>query len=238
MTKMVFQESVMSSIEELFHDNILISISGKAGTGKTSLSLFLIGSFLTSLRPYEGSCIWVQASESFSKKRLDTMFRKNGEQLIYLTHNIFVTPGNKPFLSYDLQLKELKKFTTTFFPPEIKFIVIDNISHHLRYKLSRITDMEIKSDLINKFYDTNLTPLIFRCQREKINLILIHEVSFDVKSQQTRPFFSKLYERLKGVHITLSKSFVSNQRTMKLAFNNTQFSFKFTITESEFTFSE
>ena len=238
MTNMVFQESVMSSIEELFHDNILISISGKAGTGKTSLSLFLIGSFLTSLRPYDGSCIWVQASESFSKKRLDTMFRKNGEQLIYLTHNIFVTPGNKPFLFYDLQLKGLKKFTTTFLPPDIKFIVIDNISHHLRYKLSRTTDMEMKSDLINKFYDTILTPLIFRCQREKINLILIHEVSFDVKSQQTRPFFSKLYERLKGVYITLSKSFVSNQRTMKLAFNNTQFSFKFTITESGFTFSE
>ena len=171
MTKMVFQESVMSSVEELFHDNTLISISGKAGTGKTSLSLFLVGSFLTSLQPYEGSCIWVQASESFSKKRLNTLFRKNTEQLTYLTHNIFVTPGYGIFSSYDLQLNGLKKLSENNYllPPDIKFIVIDNISHHLRYKLSQMPDMEQRSHLMNIFYDSVLNPLIFLCQRENIN---------------------------------------------------------------------
>ncbi|GAH11584.1 unnamed protein product, partial [marine sediment metagenome] len=111
MTKMIFQQSVMSSIQELFRANTLISISGKAGTGKTSLSLFLIGKFLTSIQPYEGSCIWVQASEVFSKKRLYSLFERDSGQLTYLTHNIFVTPGHGPFTSYSLQLDVLKKLS-------------------------------------------------------------------------------------------------------------------------------
>ncbi|MHA1987214.1 MAG: hypothetical protein ACW98D_11285, partial [Promethearchaeota archaeon] len=90
---MTFQESVISSFQELFRGNTLISISGKGGTGKTSLSLFLIGKFLTSIQPYEGSCIWVQASEIFPKKRLHSLFEKDDEQLTYLTQNIYVTPG-------------------------------------------------------------------------------------------------------------------------------------------------
>jgi len=240
MTKMGFQESVMSSIEELFHDNTLISISGKGGTGKTTLSLFLVGNFLTSLQPYGGSCIWVQASESFSKRRLNTLFRKNTEQLAYVTQNIFITPGHGPFSSYDLQLEGLKKLSENNYllPPDIKFLVIDNISHHLRFKLSQVPDMEQRSNLINIFYDSLLNPLIFRCQRENINLILIHEVSFDVKSQRTRPFFSKLYERISGVHINLSNSFVSNQRTLELVVKDRQFSFNFILADNGFTFSK
>jgi len=240
MSKMTFQKSIMMSIKDLFHDNTVISISGKAGTGKTSLSLYLIGNFFTSSIPYGGSCVWIQASEPFSKKRLGSMFREDGEKLKYLLTNFFITPGSGPFTTYDLQIESLKKFSENDFllPPDIKFIVVDNISHHLRFKLSQISDVNQRSSLINTFYETILNPLIFRCQRDSINLILIHEVSFDVKTQQTRPFFSKLYERIRGVHIFLSKSFISNQRTIELAFNNTQITFKFDLTDNGYTFSK
>ena len=96
----------------------------------------------------------------------------------------------------------------------------------------------MRSDTINKFYDTILAPLIFRCHRDKINLILIHEVSFDVNSQQTRPFFSKLYDRLGGVHITLTKSFNSNQRVLKLIVHDLEYSFKFHLATNGFIFSK
>jgi len=240
MSKMTFQKSIMMSIKDLFHDNTVISISGKAGTGKTSLSLYLIGNFFTSSIPYGGSCVWIQASEPFSKKRLGSMFREDGEKLKYLLTNFFITPDSGPFTTYDLQIESLKKFSENDFllPPDIKFIVVDNISHHLRFKLSQISDVNQRSSLINTFYMKLLNPLIFRCQRDSINLILIHEVSFDVKTQQTRPFFSKLYERIRGVHIFLSKSFISNQRTIELAFNNTQITFKFDLTDNGYTFSK
>jgi len=240
MTKMTFQESVINSIENLFEENTLISISGKAGTGKSTLSLFLVGKFLTATHPYEGSCIWVQASDLFSKKRLHSLFSENGKQLMYITQNIFVTPGHGPFTSYSLQLESLKELSEEdyFLPPDIKFIVVDNISHHLRYKLSRVASPENRSSIINTYYDTVLTPLIFRCSREGITLILIHEVSFDVNSNQTRPFFAKLYERLQGVHITLLKSFVSNQRVLKVRFNDSQYTFKFNLNEKGFKFTK
>ena len=240
MSKMAFQKSVMNGIEDIFHESALISISGKAGTGKTSLSLFLIGNFLTSLIPYDGCCVWIQASEPFPKNRLGSMFRSNDNKLKYLTNNIFITPGSGPYSTFDIQLEALKRFSRSKYllPPDIKFIVIDNISHHLRFRFSQINDITQKAYLINEFYDTVLNPLIFRCQRENINLILIHEVSFDVKTQQTRPFFAKLYERIRGVHISLLKSFISNQRTMELKFNNTQISIKFNLVDSGFTFSK
>lgn len=240
MSKMTLQESVMNSIGDLFYDNTLVSISGKAGTGKSSLALFLAGSFLTSQHPYEGSCIWIQASESFSKKRLHSLFGSDNRQLAYLSQNIFVTPNHGPFTSYSLQLESLKKLSKEdyFLPPDVKFIIVDNISHHLRYKFSRIANPESRSSIINTYYDTVLTPLIFRCNREGINLILIHEVSFDVNSQKTRPFFSKLYDRLGGVHITLVKSFNSNQRVLKLTVQDLEYSFKFNLANNGFIFSK
>ena len=238
MNKMTHQKLILDGIKEVFHDNTVISISGKSGTGKTSLALYLVSSYLTSVIPRDGSCVWIQASESFPKKRLKTMFQDTS--LEYLINNVFITPGNGPFTSYDLQLKALKKLSEKDYllPPDLKFIVIDNISYHLRFKFSQIGDVNQRSYLINNFYETVLNPLIFRCQRESINLILIHEVSFDVKTQQTRPFFAKLYERIRGVHISLLKSFISNQRTMELKFNNTQISIKFNLVDSGFTFSK
>jgi hypothetical protein len=230
----------MNGIKDLFQENTVISISGKAGTGKTSFSLFLIGTFLTSKIPYDGSCVWVQASEPFPKKRLSSMFGDDKKKLMYLTGNFFIIPGNGPFTSYDLQLEILRDLSEkdSLLPPDLGFIVIDNISHHLRFKLSQINDVNQRSYLINNFYDTVLSPLIFRCHREKINLILIHEVSFDVESQQTRLFFSKLYERIKGVHINLSKSFISNQRTIDITCNDIQFSSEFNIIGNGFNFSK
>ena len=133
----------MNGIEDLFHENRLISISGKAGTGKTSLSLYLIGNLLTSLTPYDGSCVWIQASEPFPKKRLGSMFRNDEGKLEYLTNNIFVTPGNGPYTTFDLQLEALKRLSKNNYllPPDIKFIVIDNISYHLRFRFSQINDI-------------------------------------------------------------------------------------------------
>ena len=88
MSKMTHQNLILEGIKEIFQDNTVISISGKSGTGKTSLALYLAGYYLASDIPHDGSCVWIQASELFPKKRLKTMFQNTS--LNYLINNIFV----------------------------------------------------------------------------------------------------------------------------------------------------
>lgn len=235
---MKLQDQIFKGITELFRGFTVISISGRAGTGKTSLTLYLIGSIITSITPFKDTCIWVQASEQFPIKRLKTLFRNDGEKLEYLTNNIFIIPKLRSYSTYEKQVEQLKLFSEKDFlyPPDIKFIVIDNISHHLRFKISQVTDIAQRSSVINNFYEKVLNPLIFRCQREEINLILIHEVTFDIESQHTRPFFFKLYERINGVNISLSRLSNSPFGKLDMTFDNISLSFGYSLTDEGFIF--
>ncbi|KKK82297.1 hypothetical protein LCGC14_2804810, partial [marine sediment metagenome] len=58
---------------------------------------------------------------------------------------------------------------------------------------------------------------ILHCSREKIVLILIHEVSFNVKLQKIQPFFHTLYKRMKGLKIILKQFKPTKKRVMELA---------------------
>jgi len=191
----------------------IISISGKSGTGKTTLALQIVGQTLTS----SSYGIWVQASESFPKKRLISLFTTSPGKIDYLLKNIFVFPRNKPFSNYREQSAFFNELGTLSLPFNVKFIVIDNVSHYLRFAASLSSDIKRKVILLNQFFSSQLFPLIMRCLREGIVLILIHEVSFDPSSGKTQPFFNKLYSRIQMVSITLSKNFRSNVKTMKIS---------------------
>ncbi len=214
---MTLQSLVLRRFDELFQKNSIISISGESGTGKTSLALYLITHSLTSKSANNNSCFWIQASEQFPKKRLMSMNKGNNERCNYLLNNIYIAP-KRILSSYSEQTHFLNNVAddSFLFPPDLKFIVIDNISHHLRFQISKNSDMKLRTTILDDFYNNNLCPLILRCQREKITLILIHEVSFNVKLQKTLPFFNSLYKRIKGVNISLIKSPISNEREMQI----------------------
>jgi hypothetical protein len=206
----------ISSIYNLSQRNrSAISISGKSGTGKTILALQLISTILTE-RLLENSCVWIQASELFPKKRLLSLYKTSPGKLDYLLKNIFVIPRNKPFSNYKEQSTFFNELGTLLLPSNVKFIVIDNISHHLRLAVSLSSDIKRRVILLDQFFSSQLFPLIMRCLREKIILILIHEVSFNPSSGKTQPFFNKLYSRIQTVSITLSKNFRSNKKTMEI----------------------
>jgi len=193
-----------------------ISISGKSGTGKTILALQIASTILTSEKPYESSCVWIQASESFPKKRLISLYKTSPGKINYLLKNIFVIPRNKPFSNYREQSTFFSELGTLLLPSNMKFIVIDNISHHLRFAVSQNSDIKRRVILLDQFFSSQLFPLIMRCLRENIILILIHEVSFNPSSGKTQPFFNKLYSRIQTVSITLSKNFRSNVKKMEI----------------------
>lgn len=213
---MLTQGHPIAHIESLMFRRRVMSLSGSSGTGKTTFALQLVGSGLTRVVPYQNQCIWIQASELFPKMRLLSMFQENPKKQNYLTQNIFVTPTSKTFSNYKEQRTGLEKLIHTILPPFLKFIVVDNISHHLRYKISKIHNVGLISKMLDDFYNNSLYPLIMLCQRENMCLILIHEVSFDPISGCTLPFFHKLYDRLDLLHITLSNTLGSNLKTLKV----------------------
>ncbi len=214
----------------LTHHNI-ISISGESGTGKTTLGLQLVGTLLTYEEPYLDSCVWVQASELFSLKRLTQVFQEKGKKLKYIQNNIYVIPQERPVHTYVQQSSIIQQIIrpTAIIPPSLKYIVIDNISHHLRYMLTKFHSPKDISSLLDSFYEMQLMPLILFCKRNEIVLILIHEVTFSPKDQGNRPFFYKLYDRIKTIDMVLYNIYNNEKKNLHILFNNMNWNFQFTI---------
>lgn len=216
----------------------IISISGESGTGKTTLALQIISTILTRDTPCKNSCVWIQASEPFSKKRLTVLFKNFPGKINYLLRNVFVHPGKKPFSNYNEQSLFLSNIGTSLLPSNAKFIVIDNISHHLRFAASMYSDIRRRNIALDRFFNSQLFPLIMRCLRENLVLILIHEVSFDPNLGRNQPFFNKLYSRIQAVNISLSSRFSSKFSEMELTSGDPLISRKFRYVIKDCGFSQ
>ena len=228
-----FEElAIFSHIFDLAKENGLISIAGKSGTGKTTLALQSVSTLMTLEKPYRNQCVWIQASEQFPKKRLKSLFKSYPDKINYILKNIFVTPGIKPFSNYQQQSAYFRKLKTTIFPNSVKIIVIDNISHFLRYIIASNSDIKKRGAIMDEFFSLQLFPLIMRCLREKIILILIHEVSFNPSSGKTKPFYSKLYDRIDAINVNLSKTMGSGLKQMEISSKGTSTKFVYEIGES------
>ena len=207
---MISQDKVFTDFNRFFSRKTVISIYGASGAGKSTLSLQVIGALLTYSEPYEDCCVWFQASEAFSKKRLHQMFKDKPYELGYLTKNIFVIPPEGPCISYSQQADVISKLVkkNSILPYNLKFIVIDNISHHLRFEIMKTEGFSGYSTLVNLFFSEQLYPLIMFCEREAIKLIIIHEVSYNPASNKILPFLNKLFSRIDCFNIFPSCSTV------------------------------
>jgi len=208
--------SIIKNVQDLVLKKKIVSISGESGTGKTTLALQLATSLLLDNLPYHHQCLWVQASEQFPKKRLETMFHGKNDELQYLHSNIFLIPETI-IKTYQEQFYLLIHFEQKNLPPDLKVMVIDNISHHLRFEIAQTNEINKISVIKNAFYDELLFPLIMYCQRENIVLLLLHEVSSDVESGTTKPFFSSLYNRITGGSIFLNRHLINRELIMKFS---------------------
>ena len=206
-------------LRKLFLSKKLASIYGESSTGKTTMALQLIDFFLS---PGE-TCIWIQASEEFPIKRFNVL--SNNVNL----SQIFISPKNNTCSSYEHFLLVLKSLFDEYscLPPSVKFIVIDNISHHLRYKISQSSEVREVMAIQNDFYDNYLLRLIMMCEKEDISLILLHEITYNPNLDKNVPFYNRLYERLDSITISLEKPMGINHKIMNVKFGNRMWSFSY-----------
>ncbi|MFX1419608.1 MAG: NB-ARC domain-containing protein [Promethearchaeota archaeon] len=227
-----------SGIRRLLSYHNIISISGESGTGKTTLALQLIGKLLTYEEPYSDSCIWIQASEIFPVKRLTQIFQEQPRKFDYIQKNIYVIPPKNPIHTYEQQGSIIQHIigTPSEIPPTLKYIVIDNISHHLRYKLTHFSTPKDISIFLDAFYEIQLMPIILFCQMNEIVLILIHEVTYSPKLDKVRPFFYKLYDRIKTIDIVLSNIYNKEKKKMQINFNKKEWIIEYWLSNRGFIY--
>ncbi len=231
---MLSEHDFFNGITKLFTYNNIISVSGESGTGKTTLALYLVGNCLK-----DGEqCIWIQASEQFPIKRLDHIFEKHPKKLDSLRENIFVIPKNHIIHTYQEQCTLFQNLLveTAILPPNLRFIVVDNISHHLRYRISRYNDISQSSKMLNDFYENQMMPLILFCKRNNLVLILIHEITFVPSLSRTRPFFYKLYDRLKTIDVVLHNALFGNKKKIQVSLDGGEWEFIYTIEQTGIAF--
>lgn len=213
-------------MKELLSYSRILNISGEAGSGKTNLALHLTAELLCN----DESCIWVQASELFPYNRLKQIYEK--EKLSKILDQIFLIPKNRPIQSYEEQRNIIQNLTNpnTMLPPEMKIIVIDNISHHLRFEVGALqSEIPRIMSIQNQFYEEQLLPLISLCNLNLINLVLIHEITYDPSINKTRNFFYKLYDRIKAITIVLRNQVNTQKKKMEISYLNSQKEFFYTI---------
>ncbi|MFX1393529.1 MAG: NB-ARC domain-containing protein [Promethearchaeota archaeon] len=235
---MITQNQFIDDINKLLLDKTVISIYGASGTGKTTLSLQIVCSLLTKSYPYKDQCVWIQASERFSKKRLSQMFEKEKNRLDYLIKNIFLIPSDGPCFSYYEQSKIISNLYSDDFllPPKVKFIVIDNVSHHLRFVLPKINEYVYYMEFINEFFSEQLYPLIMYCKRNQIKLILIHELSYNPNIKKNVPFLHKLFSRINSLTIVLLRDFFNQENKIFLKCNKNKWMFGYQLKDNGFIF--
>ncbi|MBD3254793.1 MAG: hypothetical protein GF383_06855 [Candidatus Lokiarchaeota archaeon] len=223
---MQVNENSLREILEYFRSEPLISVSGKAGTGKTSLVLFILSKLVSS----NETCLWLQTSESFQVRRAKQFASADNSTKDSFLNYIFVVP-RKVCSSYSQQAIVLRNFMTnpSLESLGLKYMVIDNISSLLRFELTRRKTIEEKVLLMNSFFSDSIFPMVMFCQRIDINLILIHEATFVPGIGKTHKFFHKTFDKLDFLDVNLSKVWGANYNVLQISDVRQKWSYKYKI---------
>ena len=235
---MLDTNKIFEDILKVLTNKRIINIYGKSGTGKTTLALHIIGIHTLKSFSQNEYFIWIQASEEFPQRRLKTLFETSPKMLNKLRKRILITPKNNICKSYKDQREIINKFLSndTVLPPNVKYIIIDNISHHLRYEINKIDDIKKVSAIIDNFFNTQLFPFIMYCHREGINLILLHEMTYNPKLNQNLKFLDGIYKRLDSLNIYLEDEFMTKSKKMEINLEEFNWRLNYNIRNNGFIF--
>ncbi len=211
-----------------------IHIYGKGGMGKTTLVLYLLSRLLKN----DETCLWVQASNLFPKRRLSQMVADFPERLNHLQSHFLILPNTGIIKDFKEQEYLLRKVSHAYLEkiPGLSYLIIDTISHHLRYHLSLEKEMNARARIVNDFFEQHLFPLLMKCSLNKVSLFLIHEVSSG-REKGTKMFYDTLFSRIKGITIELYSDFFNHHKYMKIKMNGRITNFEYKINSEGFIFS-
>lgn len=231
ITATLTNESILKGLLKLLEKDSVINVLGKAGTGKSSLMQFLLGNWLT--RHERNKIVWVQACDMFSKKRYINFFGSTSGAL----RNFLLIPA-RALGSLEEQDRLLKRIADRdlLLPPNVRFLVIDNISRHLRTEMSKTRDVAKACSTQNAFFNETIFPLTMFLMKEGITLILVHEVSYNPKLNRETMFFHGLYDNVRASMIHLKQDLFTKDRTLELIVGDSKGIFQYDITSSEFRF--
>lgn len=217
----------LKEVEPLLQDELLINITGQSGTGKTTFAMQYIGNMLSK----ERICLWFQAGEKFPKTRFLSLFTDDPGKRTVL-NRILLIPGKHTVIDLGHQERLIQKITSSLLmnPEKIQTIVIDDISHHLRQQILRSEDIETTTELLDDFYSNQILPLIAFSHMHSIQLMLIHQSTYNPSKDKTEAFSSKLFSRIsQTVWITLESNDFDGINTCKIQSEGINFEKKYLL---------
>ena len=225
-------KSLVSWFDPFYKEYPLISVHGHPHAGKTTYAMMLSAHIVSKCAPNLSYCIWIQASEPFSVKRFKSLFTL--AEAPELLSKFLIIPKMGSCANYSDQLRVIQRITDQSIPlpTNVRVIVIDNISHHVRYKRNSFEGLAELSRFHNDFYNQQLFPLYMFCKRNQIVLILIHEATSDVKTGEITRFFRSLYDRIASLNIELCNSLGRDTKTMRVSYDPFTFHCAYTISSS------
>ncbi len=220
-------------MSNLLQDNYrIIQVSGDAGSGKSTFVQFLVG-HLISNKENLSSALWVNAGTPFSYKRLEDNFKDTPEKLIHIKSNIFLT-NISSYTKQQYLVNELNSIEN-FFPLKTKLLIFDSISHNFRLKLMEFEEIKKKVNLINAFFTEQIYPLQMLTSCIKVNLILVHEVSYKPKLNKNVKFLHNMFNRIDSIMINLSKN-TKGEHIFRLKYHNIKLNSYYKLSNNGFEF--
>jgi hypothetical protein len=101
-------------------------------------------------------------------------------------------------------------------PRRIKYIIVDNISHHLRKKILETNNIKKVTDFLDNFFNQQLFPLISFSLLHKIQMILIHESTYNPENEQEEAFSFNLFSRIDSLWIIMKKKVTGKEKIFEI----------------------
>ncbi|MHA1729785.1 MAG: hypothetical protein ACTSWY_13805 [Promethearchaeota archaeon] len=177
----------------------IIQIYGPAGLGKSTIAITLVKSILAN---NNGLSIWIDTEKKFSKKRFGEIsyFGKNFSDFSSV---LVSNPQDMEEQQENIESLNNNKFMTSG-KIKVNSVTLDSASFFFRGSLYKDNWVQY-SDKFHAYYENHILPLLMFQKKTDCYLILVHQVSDNPKTGETKPFMFNIFKEISSVWVELQK---------------------------------